>query len=140
ELKVEPQNWQSNIEPRTNVLVENFLLLKKYIVVLERINANVQVWFINKKADVDKYIAFKDAFYIANFGVNEESDTTFLRLTYSSLTTPNSVYNYNLNTGALDLLKQEEIVGGYSSEDYVSEKLFVSARDGVKVPVSLVYH
>jgi oligopeptidase B len=66
-------------------------------------------------------------------------DTDILRIGYSSMTTPNSIYDYNMITKDRTLLKQQEVVGGFNGDDYVSERLYATARDGVKVPISLVY-
>lgn len=136
----EPQKWSIIIPHRTNVLIEDIQIFKNHIVALERINANLQIHIVDTRTEQAHYIKFDDTSYIASFGTNAESNTNLLRLTYSSLTTPNSVYSYNMDSRELNLLKREEIIGNFNPSNYISEKIFVTARDGVLVPVSLVYH
>ena len=84
-------------------------------------------------------LEFDDPCYYAAIAMNPEPSVTHARIYYSSLTTPGSLYNVDLTTGEKTLLKQQKVLGDFNAEDYQSERLMVSARDGVKVPVSLVY-
>jgi oligopeptidase B len=82
---------------------------------------------------------FQDPAYSAGIGSNPDFDTQILRYGYTSLTTPSSTYDYNMETKERKLLKQQEVVGGYTAENYVSERLYATATDGTQVPISLVY-
>jgi oligopeptidase B len=87
----------------------------------------------------DYYIDFGEETYSAHISINPDFDTEMLRYNYSSLTTPSSVYDYNMNTQEKILLKQQEVLGDFSPDNYHAERLYATARDGVKVPISLVY-
>jgi oligopeptidase B len=86
------------------------------------------------------FIAGGEAAYATWLSVNPELDTEWLRYTYSSLTTPTSVYDYNVRTGEKTLLKRDPVIGSFDPADYRTEFVFATARDGARVPVSLVYH
>ena len=77
--------------------------------------------------------------YVSWISVNEDFDTNILRYTYSSLVTPYSTFDYNMETGALDLKKQEEVVGGYDQKKYTTRRMYATARDGKTIPISIVY-
>ena len=86
------------------------------------------------------FIASDEAAYATSLSVNEELDTDLIRYAYSSLTTPTTVYDYNVRTGEKTLLKRDPVVGSFDPENYRTELLFATARDGARVPVSVVYH
>src|SRR5690606_2025131 len=77
--------------------------------------------------------------YLAYTSINPDFDTEWLRIGYTSLTTPNTTYDYNMNTRELKMIKQQEVVGDFKPEHYHSERLYATARDGATVPISLVY-
>jgi oligopeptidase B len=87
----------------------------------------------------DHYIDFKEDAYTCGIGINPDFDTDVLRCSFTSMTTPNTTYDYNMTTKNLTLLKQQEVVGKFNKDEYTSERLMVKARDGKEVPVSLVY-
>ncbi len=132
-------NWEDLIPHRKEVLLESVELFANYMVLDERSNGLTHLRVIDLVSKDEHYLDFGEDTYTAYISVNFDFETKTLRYGYSSLTTPNSVYDYNLETREKKLLKQQEIVGGYSPEDYQSERVFIEARDGVKVPVSLVY-
>lgn len=133
------ENWKEVIPHRTDVLLEDIEVFKDYLVVSERKNGLMQLR-IRKLADnSEHYLDFGEPAYTAYTSGNPEYNSTTLRYAYTSLTTPNSVYDYNLATGEKTLKKQQEIVGGYNSADYTSERLYATAKDGSRVPISLVY-
>ncbi len=99
----------------------------------------MQLCVRNLKDNSSHYLSFGEAAYSAYFGSNPEYNSTTLRYSYTSLTTPNSTYDYNLVTRNKKLMKQQEIIGGYDSSQYVTERLYSMAIDGTKVPISLVY-
>ncbi|MBC8155152.1 MAG: S9 family peptidase, partial [Bacteroidetes bacterium] len=98
---------------------------------------NIRV--IKPATKADLYLDFADPAFVAGIAYNPEFNTNVLRFTYSSLTTPNSTYDYNMDTREKTLLKRQEVLGGFDPGNYTSERVFVTARDGAKVPVSIVY-
>lgn len=132
------ENWEDFIPHRDDVLVESMELFSDYFVLQERREGLTQMRVMNWDGE-EHYIEFEDEAYVAYPSVNKEFDTNLLRLGYSSLTTPNSTYNYNMDTRELELLKEQEVVGDFDSGNYESKRILVEVRDGVKVPVSMVF-
>jgi len=133
------ENWVDVIPHRPTVLLEGFDLFKDYLVIGERLNG-LRTIRIKKWAGEEHYINFNDPAYVASTTSNLDFDTHVLRYRYSSLTTPNSTYEYNMDTKEEVLLKQEEVLDeNFSSNNYTSERLFATAKDGTQVPISLVY-
>ncbi|TVR83017.1 MAG: S9 family peptidase [Saprospirales bacterium] len=133
------ENWRDFIPHREDVLVENMELFNDYLVVQERIQGLTQMRVMEWEGE-EHYIEFDDEAYVVYPAVNRELDTDLLRIGYSSLTTPNSTYDYNMRTRELTLLKQQEVIGDFDPENYVSRRKMVKVRDGVEVPVSMVFH
>jgi oligopeptidase B len=135
-------NWQEVIPHRDNVLLEGIEIFHDFIVTTERKNGQIRfiVHTINGKNAGQQYpLSFDDPCYFACLGDNPEPESTVARLYYSSLTTPGSLYEFDLATGERKLLKQQKVLGEFDKDKYQSERLFITARDGVEVPVSLVY-
>jgi len=137
--KTTKENWVELIPHRTDVLLEGFELFNDYLVVEERKSGLTQIRAIGWKDKAEHSLDFGEATYAAAIGINPEFDTDWLRYDYSSLTTPNSVFDYNLKTREKKLRKQQEVLGGFSPVDYQAERLYATASDGVKIPISLVY-
>jgi len=135
----EKSNWKEVIPHRSEVLLNNIDIFKDYLVLSERKDGLRQIRIMSQTDDRDYYIDFEDKAYVAYPTSNLEFDTEVLRFSFSSLTTPRSVYDYNMKTGERELLKREEVLGEFDPDDYQSERFMVTARDGAKVPVSLVY-
>ncbi|CAG4997841.1 Dipeptidyl aminopeptidase BI [Dyadobacter sp. CECT 9275] len=133
------ENWKEVIPHRPDVLLEEIDVFKDFLVVTERKNGLLQLRIRNEKNGTEHYVDFGEPAYTAYAGSNPEFNTANLRYIYTSLTTPNSVYDYNMETRDKELKKRQEVVGGYSPEEYVTERLYATAADGVKVPISLVY-
>jgi oligopeptidase B len=131
--------WEMVIPSRDEVFFEGLELFKEYMVVQERKEGLIQMRIIHHHSGEEHYVDFGEPAYTAFISINPEFDTTVLRYGYTSLTTPRSTYDYHMDTREKVLLKEQEVLGGFDKEDYVSERLFVTARDGAKVPVSLVY-
>lgn len=129
--------WEELIPNRENVLIEDFELFDEHLVVEERKEGLVNLRVINKKNE--HYINFGEPTYYASLGNNPNFDTKTLRFVYSSLSTPNSIFDYNMETKTKTLLKESEVLGGFDKKDYQVERIYAIARDGVKVPISLVY-
>ncbi len=131
--------WKEIIPNRSDVLLEGVDEFKNYLVIIERKNGLRQMNIKDVATGKDHYLNFGEPAYTANPAANPEFNTTNLRYNYTSLTTPVSVFDYNMETGEKKLMKQQEVVGGYNTEDYVTERVYATAKDGTKVPVSIVY-
>ena len=132
-------NWVDVIPHRENVFLQGFDLFSNHLVVQERENGLRGIRIINWNGG-DHKMTFNDPSYLVYPTSNLDFETNILRYNYTSLTTPNSTYEYNMDTKEQVLLKQEEVLDdNFSPDNYVSERLYATARDGVKVPISLVY-
>jgi oligopeptidase B len=135
----EKSNWVNVIKHRKDVLLEDIDIFQDQYVLSERSKGLTQLRIVNWKGG-EHYIKFNDPTYMAYTTSNVEFNTSKLRFGYTSLTTPNSVYEYDMTSKKRTLLKQQEIIDDtFKPENYVSERLNATARDGVKVPISLVY-
>ncbi len=137
--KTTVEYWEDVIPHREDVFFQGMELFENHLVINERKDGlrtiRVKTW----DGAADHYIEFNDPAYAAYTTTNLDFDTDKLRYYYSSLTTPGTTYEYDMNTKEQVELKQEEVLGGFSAKDYESKRLFVTARDGAEVPVSLVY-
>ena len=140
ETATSQENWQELIPHREDVLFEGMEFFKDYYVISERKAGITQLWIRTWTGQNEHYIPFAEEAYLAYVGTNPESDTDLLRIGYQSLTTPNSTFDYHMQTRAFTLLKEEPVLGGFNKENYRSERHFVTARDGALVPISIVYH
>lgn len=131
--------WKELVPHRSDVLVQNVEAFKDYTVITERKNGLIQLRIKQNSGSSEHYIQFDEPAYSANLGSNPEFNSTSLRYTYTSLTTPFSVFDYELSTKTKTLKKQQEVVGGYNPSDYTSERIYATANDGTKIPISLVY-
>ena len=138
--KTAKENWEDVVAHRDDVLLQDFVLFKDFLVLQERLNGLRTIRVMNWDGSNDHYIKFTDPAYMAYPTTNMDFDTDLLRYYYTSLTTPGSTMEYNMNTKEETVLKQQEVVDpNFSKDNYVSERMYVTARDGAKVPVSLVY-
>ena len=132
-------NWKEVIAHRNDVHLLGMEIFKDHLVLNERKDGLRGLRVINQKNGQDEYINFGEQTYTARISVNEEFNTNILRYGYTSMVTPSSTYDYNMNTGEISLMKQQEVVGGYDQSLYRSERHYALARDGQPVPISLVY-
>ena len=132
-------NWKEVLPHRETVHLLSLEVFKDHLVINERKNGLRQLRMINQQTGNDEYIKFEEETYTSWVSVNEEFDTDILRFSYSSLVTPTSTFDYNMNSGQRSLLKQDEVVGGYDSNKYMSKRMYATARDGNSVPISIVY-
>ena len=137
--KTDSSNWKEVVPHREDVLLEGVEEFKDFIVLEERKDGLVKMRIRNLKDGAEHYIDFGEATYAAYVGANPEYSSTTLRYGYNSLTTPYSVYDYNMITKDKKLMKQTEVLGGYDPKDYVAERIYATATDGTKIPISLVY-
>ena len=139
ETKTGKKNWKEVIPHRKDVYISNLLVFKKHLVLAEMKDALNQLRIINQDDHKDYYITFPEAVYTSFPNVNPDYNTNVLRLSYTSMTTPTSIYDFNMDTHQRELKKQTQVLGGFNQADYVAERLWATVRDGVKVPISLVY-
>ncbi len=137
--KTTKDNWTEVVAHRKDTLLEGIELFDDYMVLEERTKGLTHIRVTQMSTRVEHYIAMDEETYTCGTGTNPEFDTNILRFGYTSLITPSSTYDYNMDSKERDLLKQQEVVGGYNKEEYQSERISVVARDGVEVPVSIVY-
>ena len=135
----EKENWEEFIPHRDDVLIEDLDLFSEFMVLEERSKGLVNLRVISWDGKMDYYINFGEPAYTVETSANPEFETQNLRYIYTSMTTPASVYQYDMRKKTSKLLKRQEIVGGYEPTDYVTERLYAPAKDGVLVPISLVY-
>ncbi|MBN2521298.1 MAG: S9 family peptidase, partial [Bacteroidales bacterium] len=138
-VKTEKENWEELIPHRSDVLLENIEIFNKYLVVSERKEGLTNLRVIKWDDKSEYYVDFGEEVYEAYIGKNPEFDTEWLRYDYSSLTTPNSTYDYNMVTKEKVLKKQKEVVGDFSPDNYEAKRLYALTKDSVKIPISLVY-
>jgi Protease II len=133
------EHWKEVIPHRPDVLLEDVDEFRDFLVVSERKNGLIQLAIRNLTDGSQHYLDFGEEAYTAYPSNNPEYNTATLRYGYTSLTTPSSTYDYDMNTHEKTLLKQQEVVGGYNVADYRTERLYATAKDGTQIPISLVY-
>ena len=133
-------NWEEVIAHRPEVFLQGMTPFRKYMVMNERIDGiselRVRAW----EGDVDYYIDFDESSHLAYRSTNLDFDTEVVRIGYQSMKTPNSIFDYNMDTKERVLLKQSEVVGDFDPADYKTDRILATARDGAKVPISIIYH
>ncbi len=130
--------WKDVVPHRADVFVSGVEPFEDYIVVGERRDALQRLRIIDaagRSRDVDS----EEPVYVMGLGTNREADTSVLRYTYTSLTTPQTIYDLDMRSGARTLVKETPVLGGFDKTRYATERVWVTARDGVKVPVSVAY-
>ena len=132
-------NWEEVIPHRADVLLEDFEFFKDFLVLSERKDGLVQLRVRPWSGKNEYYLDFGEPAYLAFVSTNLEFNTPLLRYVYTSLTTPSSTYDYDMRTKQRTLLKRDQILGGFDPANYVTERFYTTARDGARVPVSLVY-
>ncbi|HYK44415.1 MAG TPA: S9 family peptidase [Parafilimonas sp.] len=132
------ENWKDVIPHRDDVLLQSFDVFKDYLVLNERINGISKVRIIGWHNRADKYITFDEPTYVSSLDYNPQLNTDIVRVNYSSMITPTSVIDYNMRTHEKKIRKVQPVIG-YDKEQYTSEYLWATARDGSKIPVSVMY-
>lgn len=131
--------WEEVIPHREDVLVEGFELFRDYLVVEQRCRGLSQLLVHPWSGAGEHYLDFGEPAYLAYTRDNYEPDTGQLRFVYTSMTTPRTVYDYDMATRSKTLIKRDEVLGGFDPAHYVTERLYAPARDGAEVPISLAY-
>jgi oligopeptidase B len=140
ESKTSDKNsWKEVIEHRSDVYLESVDVFKKYLVLEERTKGLINLRIRSQQDGKEHYVAFEEEAYTAGMGTNSDINSEILRFEYSSLTTPNSTYDYNMSSKERTLKKRQEVVGGHNPENYETKRLYATARDGKKIPISIVY-
>jgi oligopeptidase B len=133
------KNWKEFVAHRPAVKVEGVSMFADYAVLSEWENGLQQIEIVDLKANKHSRIQFPEPVYSAGLSANREFKTNVLRYSYNSLVTPNSTFDYDMSTGKSTLLKQTEVPGGFDRNNYKSERVFATASDGTKIPMSMVY-
>jgi oligopeptidase B len=137
--KADPKSWEEIIPHRVDVKLDGVDVFKDFFVAVERKGGLPQLRVFDVKSMQPHEITFPEAAYDASPGVNREFDAKMYRFSYTSLVTPNSVFDYDIAKRDRILKKQQPVLGGYKPEDYQVERIMATAKDGTKVPISLVY-
>ncbi len=134
-------NWEEFLAHREEVLLEDIDIFKDYYVLSERENGLNRLKIVRWDNSDSYYLPFNSETYTAYVSTNPEFDTEILRYGYNSLTTPSSVIDFNMRTKDKEVKKEQEVLGGkFKKENYISERVWATSRDGVKIPMSVVYH
>lgn len=133
------ENWKDLVPHREDVFLEAVVAFKNYLVYGERKNGLSKLRIRSFSDGSEKDITFDEPAYSLDLGANLIYDSEVVRYQYTSMTTPDSTFDYNLATGERVLVKQEQVKGGFDATRYTTERIFAKARDGVEVPISLVY-
>ena len=137
--RTEREHWQEVIPHRDDTLLEGFELFRDHLVTLVRRRGLMQIAVRTWEEGHEFYVDFDEPTYVAFVNDNYDLDTSVLRFTYSSMATPETVYDYNMDSRSKELLKQQEILGGFSSRNYQTDRLWAHAEDGTEIPISIVY-
>ena len=133
------KTWKELIPHRNDVKLDGVDMFKNFFVAVEKTGGLPQLRVFDIKTKKPHNIVFPESAFEASPGQNAEFDTKLYRFNYSSLVTPSSVFDYDVASRERTLKKQQPVLGGYNTSDYQSERMLVTATDGTKVPVSLVY-
>ncbi|SDH20073.1 oligopeptidase B [Flavobacterium omnivorum] len=134
-------NWKDVISHRKDVLLEDIEIFRNYLVVEERSNGLNHIRIMPWNGDGEYYLPFGSETYSANTTTNVDFDTDILRYSYQSLATPSSVIDFNMKTKEKEIKKEQQVLGGkFDKNNYVEERVWATAKDGTKVPISMVYH
>ena len=136
-------DWKDWVGHRDDVLIEGFELFDGYVAIAERSEGLERVRLLRaapgQAGGEEEYVKADEPAYSMGLDVNAEPDSDWLRYSYTSLTMPATTYELNVKTGERRLLKRQPVLGGYDPADYVTERVWATARDGTKIPVSVVY-
>jgi oligopeptidase B len=133
------EHWSELIPHRETVFLEEFELFRDHLVVVDRVDGLARLRVRPWSGGAEREVRFDEPAYAASLSDNAELDTPTLRYQYTSLTTPKSVFDYDLSTGARTLRKRDVVPGDFDPARYRTERLWAPARDGERVPISLVY-
>ncbi|MFP4846864.1 S9 family peptidase [Winogradskyella sp. PE311] len=134
------ESWREVIAHRKDVLLEGIDIFKEYLVISERSNGLNQIRIKRWDGSSDYYLPFDNETYTTYTSTNVEFDTEVLRYGYNAITTPSSVIEFNMRTKTKNILKEQEVLGGnFDKNNYISERIWATADDGTRIPMSIVY-
>lgn len=139
EDKTTQENWKDIVPNREDIFLEGFELFTNYLAIQDTKEGLDKIRIIKWADNSEKAIDFGESAYVAGIGNNPDPKSTTLRYFYQSMTTPPSQYDYSMENADKKLLKEQEVLGGFDRNNYQTERLWATARDGVKIPVSVVY-
>ena len=134
----EKENWEEVIPHRDDVYLSDYDVFKDYLVLIERKEGINQIRVMPWKGE-EYYIDFDEEVYTVNSNVNLDFDTDIFRFSYTSLTTPYSVFDFNMKTKERTLLKEDEVLGDFDKNNYETKRIYATAGDGTKIPISIAY-
>lgn len=140
EEKTDVGNWKELVPNRDDVMLVAIDEFAKHLVLVERKEGLLKLRITDHSAKQSHYIDISESAYTAYPGITPDFDSKVFRYMYTSLTTPYTTFDYHMDTREKRLMKQQEVLGGYSSKNYVTERLFARAGDGARIPISIVYH
>ena len=134
------ENWKDLIAHRKDVLLEDIEIFRNYLVVEERSNGLNHIRIMPWSGEGEYYLPFGSETYSAGTTTNVDFDTEILRYSYQSLATPASVIDFNMRTKEKEVKKEQQVLGGkFDKNDYIEERIWATATDGTKIPISMVY-
>jgi oligopeptidase B len=133
------KNWKEVVPHQPQVKLDDFDLFAQHLVLSERAKGLQTIRIVDLRDQKAHAISFPEPVYTAALDTNREFDTDTLRFRYQSLTTPSTVFDYDMTTRRRTQLKQTEVLGGYNPANYTAERVYATASDGTKIPISLVY-
>ncbi|MFM9987286.1 S9 family peptidase [Flavobacterium sp.] len=140
ETSTSKENWTEVIPHRSSVLLEDIEIFKDYLVVEERENGLHRIRIMPWSGEGEYYLPFDSETYSASTGANVDFDTEILRYGYQSLTTPSSVIDFNMRTKTKEIKKEQEVLGGkFDKNNYIEKRLWATAGDGIKIPISMIH-
>lgn len=140
EQQTAKEKWEEVIPHRSDVLLEDLELFQSYMVLNERKGGLNHIRIIPNDGEEEYFLPFDESAYMAGTGNNPMYESEWLRFTYQSMTTPGSVFDYNMRTGEKILRKEQEVLGDFDKTHYRTVRIFATAQDGTQVPVSVAYH
>lgn len=140
ENATEKKNWKDLIPHREDVLLEEIEIFKDYLVVGERSNGLNKIRIMPWNGKGEYYLPFESETYTASISTNPDFDTKVLRYSYQSMGTPSSVIDFNMETKEKVVMKEQQVLGGkFDKKNYTEERVWATAQDGTKIPISMVY-
>ncbi|HAN78380.1 MAG TPA: oligopeptidase B [Bacteroidales bacterium] len=139
ENKTDMQFWKEVIAHRPDVLISGLDVFANHMVLVERKNGLNHLRVFNKKTNEDYYVTFEEEVYTVGLDANYDMNSEILRFNYTSLTTPNSVFDFSFADKSSKLMKETEVGGGFDAKNYETKRLMATAVDGTQIPISVVY-
>ncbi|WP_281336321.1 S9 family peptidase [Flavobacterium eburneipallidum] len=134
------ENWTEVIPHREDVLLEDIEIFKDFLVLEERCNGLNKIRIMPWKGEGEYYLPFESETYTAYTSTNVDFDTDVLRYSYQSMTTPSSIIDFNMKTKTKEIKKEQQVLGGkFDKNNYLEERIWATAEDGTKIPISVVY-